>query len=139
MNYLKRLALIAVLATCGCAAIEKADRAHTEKLLAAAGFKVVSANTPARQAALQSMPAYKIERKLRGDDVFYTFACPDQNIAYIGNQENFSKYRELEIQEEIALRNTVASENDMLAAQQWNDWRVWGPTDVLSPPRLGGR
>jgi hypothetical protein len=127
-----------VLFFSGCAAIEKADHSNTERLLAAAGFKVLPANTPERQLSLETARPYKVERKLKGDEVYYFYACPDQSIAYIGSQTDYSKYRELELQQEIANQNTIASENTVLAAQQWNDWRVWGPSAVLPPPRFGG-
>lgn len=130
--------LLIVLLFTGCAAIEKADRLNTEKLLAAAGFRVLPANTPERQLSLEASPPYKVERKLKGDEVYYFYSCPDQSIAYIGNQADYSKYRELELQQEIATQNTAASENAVLAAQQWNDWRVWGPSAALPPPRFGG-
>lgn len=136
MNYL--FLLVALLLT-GCATIEQADRSNTERLLAAAGFKVLPANTPERQLSLKAMPAYKVERKLKGDEVYYFYACPDQSIAYIGSQTDYSKYRELELQQEIANQNTAASENAVLAGQQWNDWRVWGPSAALPPPRMGHR
>jgi hypothetical protein len=130
--------LIAAL-MCGCAAIEKADRENTERLLAASGFRVLPANSPARQEALKIMPPYKIERKLKGEEVYYSYACPDQSIAYIGNQADYSKYRELELQQEIANQNTASSENAVLTAQEWNDWRVWGPSAFVPPPRAGWR
>ena len=133
-----RILLTAMLMS-GCAAIEQADRSNTERLLAAAGFKVLPANTPERQLSLEATRPYKVERKLKGEEVYYFYACPDQSIAYIGNQTDYSKYRELELQQEIANQNTAASENTMLAAQQWNDWRVWGPSVALPPPRMGHR
>jgi len=131
------LPLLAVLS--GCAAIERADRSNTERLLAAAGFNVLLANTPERQLSLEATRPYKVERKLKGEEVYYFYACPDQSIAYIGNQNDYSKYRELELQQEIANQNTAASENAVLAAQQWNDWRVWGPSAALPPPRMWHR
>jgi hypothetical protein len=97
------------------------------------------ANTPQRQASLQKMIPYKVQRKLRGDEVFYTYACPDQSLTYIGNQQNYSKYRELQLQQEISDQNAASSQNAYLTAQQWNDWNVWGPCSALPPPRMGGR
>jgi hypothetical protein len=117
--------------------MEKADRNNTERLLAASGFRVLPANSSSRQEALKTMPPYKIERKLKGDEVYYSYACPDQSIAYIGNQADYSKYCELELQQEIANQNTASSENAVLAAQEWNDWRVWGPSAFVPPPRAG--
>ena len=131
------LSLFVVLLS-GCAAIEKADRSNTERLLAAAGFKVLPANSPQRLTSLEAMTPYKVERKLKGDEVYYFYACPDQSLAYIGNQSDYSKYRELEIQQELADQNTMASESAVLAAQQWTDWRAWGPSAALPAPRMGG-
>lgn len=122
----------------GCAAIERADRANTEKLLAAAGFRVMPANSLKRQESLESMTPYKVERKFKGEEVYYLYACPDQSIAYIGDQESFSRYKELELQQEIANQNSVSSQNAVMAAQQWNDWRVWGPSAFIPAPRMRG-
>jgi hypothetical protein len=127
-----------VILSCGCAAIEKEDRTITENFLAAAGFRVLPANTLKRQESLESMAPYKIERKIKGEEVFYLYACPDQSLAYIGSQSNYSKYRELKLQQEIANQNTMSSQNAVMAAQQWNDWRVWGPSAFLPAPRMGG-
>ena len=134
-----RLVLIAfVVLSCGCAAIEKEDRANTENLLAAAGFRVLPANSLKRQESLESMAPYKVERKIKGEEVFYLYACPDQSLAYIGSQSDYSKYRELKLQQQIANQNTMSSQNAVMAAQQWNDWRVWGPSAFLPAPRMGG-
>ena len=139
MSSMKCLLLLIAVLLSSCAAIEQADRSNTERLLAAAGFKVLPANTPERQLSLEATRPYKVERKLKGEEIYYFYACPDQSIAYIGNQTDYSKYRELELQQEIANQNTASSENAVLAAQQWNDWRVWGPSAALPPPRMGHR
>ncbi len=121
----------------GCAAIEKENQANTENLLSAAGFRILPANSPKRQESLKSMVPYKLERKIKGEEVFYLYACPDHNFAYIGDQSQYSRYRELELQQEIANQNTMSSQNAVIAAQQWNDWRVWGPSAFLPAPRMG--
>lgn len=121
----------------GCAAIEKANQANTENLLSAAGFRILPANSPKRQESLKSMVPHKLERKIKGEEVFYLYACPDHNFTYIGDQSQYSKYRELELQQEIANQNTMSSQNAVMAAQQWNDWRVWGPSAFLPAPNMG--
>lgn len=52
MNFLP---FVLALILCGCTAIQKAERANTEKLLAAAGFRVLPANSLKRQESLGSM------------------------------------------------------------------------------------
>jgi hypothetical protein len=64
---MKFLLPLIVLLFPGCAAIEQADRSNTEKLLAAAGFKVLPANTTERQLSLEAARPYKVERKLKGE------------------------------------------------------------------------
>ncbi len=125
----------------GCAAIEKANRENTERLLSAAGFHPNPANTDSRRESLASLTPYEVQRKLRGDEFYYVYADPEQNLVYIGNQAAYGKYQELLIQQEIANENMNAAQLNMSAAQQWNDWAFWGsPAAMLPPPRMrGGR
>lgn len=124
----------------GCAAIEQAQRASTERLLSAAGFVPTPANTEARQRSLASLTPYKIERKLRGGEFYYLYAVPEQNLVYFGSQAAYGKYQEFLIQQEIANANLNAAQLNMNSAQQWNDWSCWGPgTVILPPPRMRSR
>ena len=140
MKAILLLPLLALFFT-GCAAIEKANRQNTERLLAAAGFQPHPANTAERRESLVSLPPYKVERKLRGGEFYYVYADPEQNLAYIGNQAAYGKYQELLIQQEIANENMNAAQLNANTAQQWTDWAFWGaPAAMLPPPRIrGGR
>jgi uncharacterized protein YceK len=123
----------------GCAAIEQAQRASTERILSAAGFEPTPANTAARQKSLASLTPYKVERKLRHNEFYYLYAVPEQNLVYIGNQAAYGKYQELLIQQEIANANLNAAQMQMNTAQQWNDWSCWGTAAaILPPPRIRG-
>ena len=123
----------------GCAAIEQAQRASTERILSAAGFEPTPANTAARQKSLASLTPYKVERKLRHNEFYYLYAVPEQNLVYIGNQAAYGKYQELLIQQEIANANLNAAQMQKNTAQQWNDWSCWGTTAaILPPPRMRG-
>jgi len=123
----------------GCAAIEQAQRASTERILSAAGFEPTPANTAARQKSLASLTPYKVERKLRHNEFYYLYAVPEQNLVYIGNQAAYGKYQELLIQQEIANANLNAAQMQMNTAQQWNDWSCWGTAGVMLPtPRMRG-
>ena len=130
--------LLAILLS-GCAAIEQANRANTERLLSAAGFQPTPANTAARRESLATLPPYKIQRKLRGNEFHYVYAVPEQNLVYIGNQAAYAKYQEILIQQEIANANLSAAQINMSTAEQWNDWACWGsPAALLPPPRIRG-
>ncbi len=130
--------LVAILLS-SCAAIEQAQRASTERLLSAAGFQPTPANTATRQKSLAALTPYKIERKLRGNEFYYLYAVPEQNLVYFGNQEAYGKYQELLIQKEIANANLNAAQMNMSTTQQWNDWGCWGSAAaMLPPPRIRG-
>jgi hypothetical protein len=140
ISYMKSIALVTVLALLltGCAAIQRANRQNTERVLSAAGFKPHPANTAERQQSLAALTPYAIERKLRGNDFYYVYGDPEQNIVYIGNQEAYSKYLQIRLQQQIASENMAAAQMNMSAAQQWNDWAFWGPVYLLPPPRMRG-
>jgi uncharacterized protein YceK len=133
------LVLCVVFIFSGCAAIEQAQRASTERLLSAAGFQPTPANTASRQKSLAALTPYKIERKLRGGAFYYLYAVPEQHLVYFGNQSAYGKYQELLIQREIANANMNAAQMNMSTAQQWNDWGCWGAgAAILPPPRIRG-
>jgi len=126
MKYLLPFTVAAALLT-GCAAIEKAERKGTEQQLAAAGFKVLPANTPQRQAALAQLKPYTISRQIRGDKVFYVYPDPDGNFAYIGDQAAYSAYQQLVLQQQISDQNLMAAQMmDMPGPGMWPGWGYWG-------------
>jgi len=131
------LSIIGVLLA-GCASFEAAQRANTERLLSAAGFRIIPASTPERQKSLAALEPFTVIRKLKGDEVRYAYADPVQNFLYTGDQEAYAKYQELLLQQQIAYSNMSAARMNMNAAQQWNDWPCWGPA-VIVPAARGHR
>ena len=85
MKVFLTLAMAAAFIT-GCASIERAQHHSTEQMLAAAGFKILPANTPQRKNNLSKLPPYTISRQLRGDNVYYVYPEREGRLAYIGNQ-----------------------------------------------------
>ena len=93
-----------------------------ENMLSAAGFKMVPADTPARQAHLKSLPAGKITPVQRSGTIYYTFPDSKHNVLYVGQQPQYQEYQKLRLQKQMA--------NEQLAAAQMNEeaaWGVWGP------------
>jgi hypothetical protein len=126
MKTILPLALAAALLT-GCAAIDKAERKGTEQQLAAAGFKVLPANTPERQTALTQLKPYTISRQIRGDKVFYVYPDPDGDFAYIGDQAAYAAYQQLVVQQQISDQNLMAAQMmDMPGPGMWPGWGYWG-------------
>src|SRR4249920_3406725 len=76
---------------------------NKEDMLAAAGFTLVPANTPQRQAALASLPPHKFVRQERNNKVVYTYADPTIcDCLYVGDQGAYGRYRENVFQKKLA-------------------------------------
>jgi hypothetical protein len=120
MGIRARIAAAAVLvatAACTTQAVQ-----NKEDMLAAAGFTLVPANTPQRQASLATLPPHKFVRQVRGNNVLYTYADPTVcGCLYVGNQAAYGRYRE-----NVFLRH-LANEQQMTAEMHQMDWGAWGP------------
>lgn len=126
MKLILPLALAVALLT-GCAAIQKAERKSTEQQLAAAGFKVLPANTADRQAALAQLKPYTISRQIRGDKVYYVYPDPEGEFAYIGDQAAYSAYQQIMVQQQISDQNMMAAQMmEMPGPGVWSGWGYWG-------------
>lgn len=118
------LTIAAALLT-GCAAIERAERNSTEQLLAAAGFRILPANTPQRQASLGELKPYTIHRQIRGNYVYYIYPDTNNNFAYIGDQAAYSRYQNLVVQQQISDQNMMAAQMASMPGP-WGGWGYWG-------------
>ena len=95
---------------------------NKEDMLAAAGFTLVPANTPQRQASLTNLPPHKFARQVRNNNVVYVYADPTIcDCLYVGNQAAYGRYRENVFQKKIA------DEQQMTAQIYQMDWGSWGP------------
>jgi len=95
-----------------------------ENMLSAAGFKMVPANTPERQAHLKSLPADKVTPVQRQGVTYYTFPDPKNNVLYVGNEQQYQQYRKLRFEQNLAdeqLETAQMNEN------AWGAWGPWGP------------
>jgi hypothetical protein len=93
--------------------------ASKEDVLTASGFKVVSANTPERQAAMARLPPHKIVRQVRGDKTVYVYADPTVcGCLYVGKQTAYNAYRTRVAEKQIT------EEQDLSAMNKW-DWSPW--------------
>src|ERR1700761_612958 len=72
LRHRSTLVLVAVCtAVAACSQVQ-----NKEDMLAAAGFTIVPANTPQRQASLRSMPPHKFVHQVRNNAVIFTYADP---------------------------------------------------------------
>ena len=107
-----------ILALAGCQAIENEEAQDTEQLLAAAGFQMKEATTPAQLANLQAMTQRKVVSHEQNGQPRYVYAdAQDCKCVYVGNEKNYDEFQKLSVKQEIAEENMDAS----------MDWGMWGP------------
>lgn len=112
------------LALASCETVSQTVQ-YKENNLAAAGFVVRPANTPARVAMLKRLPPNRFLMRSRGNTVSYVYADPvNCNCLYVGTQDAYNAYRQAQSQERIANRQLLAART--YADARW-DWSGWGP------------
>jgi hypothetical protein len=105
----------------GCAAAEKAN---TESLLGAAGFRVRTPETPKQKEIYAQLEDEKLQRATVNGKVFYLYKDEDNGTALVGREEEYQRFRELSIQQRIAQDYYMAAEMDRMYAHRW--YGAWG-------------
>ena len=109
-----------VILIIGCAMTKQ-----TESLLSQAGFKSIPANTPARQARLESLPADRITMVQRHGKEYFVFPDASQNMLYVGQKTELETYEALRGSQE---RSVQAEMNNPMVSPEWDEWEPWtGP------------
>jgi hypothetical protein len=94
---------------------------QTENMLAAAGFKMVSASTPQQEADLKKLPVRKLSRVHRNGKLYFVYPDAKRNVLYVGQQAQYDQYQKLYQQGMQA-----GAEQEEAAAQKIDDWANWG-------------
>ncbi len=96
-----------------------------EDMLAAAGFTLQPANTPARLAALKSLPPHKFVQQVQNNTVVYLYGDPTVcKCVYFGSQQAYGAYRGMVFQQNLANEQQMTA---MMAQQAAFDFGPWGP------------
>ena len=112
----------------GCASW---DAQNKESLLSAAGFRTRTPTTPNQQAMFNRMTPYKVERRIRNGKVLYAYADKQNNVVYLGGENEYQKYRQLALQQSIAQDQIEAAQiNEDASMYQdfgpyWGPWNIW--------------
>ena len=116
---------LALVSLGGCAASRVSRK---EDNLAAAGFVVRPANTPARLEMLRRLPPHRFVRREQGDQVNYVYADPSVcGCLYVGDQTAYNQYKRDRMEQKIADQQALTAEAYRDSA--W-DWGSWGPWDA---------
>jgi hypothetical protein len=134
-NIPRQLGTLLILAAAlgGCAAIERQEAAtgqqqaaDTEKLLSAAGFRIIPADSTERQHDLATLPPRRIVTHRRGARTVYVYADPQGcGCLYVGAPGAYAKYLQLEVSDDIARDTSAGSEYSSSAS--FPDWAAWHP------------
>jgi hypothetical protein len=99
---------------------------NTTSLLTAAGFRARTPQTPKQQQMYAALPPYQVERaQVPGKGVFYVYKDQNAGVAYIGREQEYQRYQQLAVQQQIAQNYYMAAQMEQAAAWQW--YGAWGP------------
>jgi hypothetical protein len=120
------IVFVAMAVLYGCASY---DAQNKESLLTAAGFRARTPSTAAQQAMFNRMVPYKVERRVRNGKVLYAYADPQNNVVYIGGENEYQAYKQLGLQQSIAQDQLEAAQiNEDASMYNWGPyWGPWNP------------
>ena len=107
---------LASLFLTGCAGM---GSSNTESLLTAAGFRARTPQTPKQQQIYAALPPYQVQRATVNGKVFYVYKDEKAGVAYVGREQEYQRYQQLAIQQQIAQNQIAAAEMEQQAALDW--------------------
>ena len=116
------VAAVTALFVAGCAGV---GSANTTSLLTAAGFRARTPQTPQQQQIYAALPPYQVHRATVKGKTFYVYKDEKAGIAYVGREQEYQRYHQLAVQQQIAQNYYMAAEMDRAAAFGW--YGAWGP------------
>jgi hypothetical protein len=118
--------LCGILALIGaCTTIERQEAESDEDLLSAAGFSMLVADTPAKQAQLQAMKQRKILRREKDGQLNFLYADAEFcKCLFVGTEKEYQQFQRLALRRE----NAIARQEAALDADEAGmyDWGMWG-------------
>ena len=125
------MALLMVLTLLGCATMERDNAVDQERILTAAGFKMIPADTPDKRNKLALLPQKQIITRDRNGKTVFLFADSSGcQCLYVGNEKAFQNYQTLWVQHNIAEQQFSNVET---GRGQDSDWGFWEPWNVDGP------
>jgi hypothetical protein len=113
---------VTALFVAGCAGV---GSDNTTSLLTAAGFRARTPQTPRQQQIYAALPPYQVHRATVNGKTFYVYKDEKAGIAYVGREQEYQRYQQLAVQQQIAQNYYMAAEMDRAAAYGW--YGAWGP------------
>jgi hypothetical protein len=118
---LKLLGIITLLAiAAGCATTSTS----TTDMLSAAGFKLVTADTPKKLELLATLPLGKLTLITWKGKQFYVQPASN-NQAYVGTPTEYQTYQQLRLAKQLSNDNLMAAQLNQDSMYGWGN--TWGP------------
>jgi hypothetical protein len=119
----KILSAIALLAlAAGCATTSTTS---TTDMLTAAGFKLMTADTPKKQEVLNTLPKGQLSVVTWKGKTFYVQPAAASNQAYVGTPPEYQSYQQLRLAKQMSNDNLMAAQMNADAMNNWGG--AWGP------------
>jgi hypothetical protein len=121
LNVIGVIALLAL--TVSCTETQR-ETQHKEKLLIAAGFKVIVPRTVAHQQTLKALPSNRVTLVHKGAKTYYVFPDAANNRAYVGGPTQYQANQQ--IRTDIQFRNESLEAAGFGEETDWGTWGGWG-------------
>ena len=117
------ISAVALLAlTAGCATTSSTTQ--TTEMLTAAGFKLLTADTPKKQDVLNTLPKGQLSLVTYKAKTFYVQPAAASNQAYVGTPKEYQTYQQLRLAKQMSNDNLMAAQMNQDAMMRWG---AWGP------------
>ena len=116
-------ALVTLVLAVSCTETQR-ETQNREKLLIAAGFKVIVPHTAGHQARLKALPADTVTLVHKDGKTYYVFPDAANNRAYVGGRAQYQAYQQLRT--EIQFRNESLEAAGFGEEADWGNWNGWG-------------
>ena len=113
---------VTALFVAGCAGV---GSGNTTSLLTAAGFHAHTPQTPKQQQIYAALPPYQVHRATVNGKTSYVYKDEKAGVAYVGREQEYQRYHQLAVQQQIAQNYYMAAEMDRAAAFGW--YGAWSP------------
>jgi hypothetical protein len=115
-------AIVLLALAAGCATTSSTTQ--TTDMLTAAGFKLMTANTPKKQEVLNTLPKGQLSVVTWKGKTFYVQPAAASNQAYVGTPKEYQSYQQLRLAKQMSNDNLMAAQMNQDAMMRWN---TWGP------------
>ena len=115
------IVLLALAVSC---TMTQRETQHKEKLLIAAGFKVIVPRNAAQERKLKALPSDRLTLVQKDGKTYYVFPDAANNQAYVGGPTQYHAYSQ--IRTAIQFRKESLEAAGFGEETDWGTWGGWG-------------